>query len=170
MQLEITYISPITLTISRRILRPKRPPPRSVATGTCHIDLSWLIYLHPQLLHHMGLRPYDKPFEYRYSKPTYYQGLLPLDYYVTKLTMPRRYIASYVVPCTWCPLTTYHDKTFCRLVMSPKNIVEEIVVVTKNVSIETNFTSIFRWCYVLSGHRMITLTIWRVSAVNTRRC
>lgn len=118
----------------------------------------------------MGLRPYDKTFEYRYSKPTYYQGLLPLDYYVTKLTMPRRYLASYVLPCIWCPLTTYHDKTFCRLVMSPKNIVEEIVVVTKNVSIDTNFSSNYRWCYAFSGHRMITLTIWRVSAVNTRPC
>lgn len=118
----------------------------------------------------MGLRPYGKKFEYRYSKPTYYQGLLPLDYYVTKLTMPRRYLASYVVPCSWCPLSTYHDKTFCRIVMSPKNMVEEIVVVTKTVSVNTYFTSICGSCYVLPGLRVITLTIWRVSAVNTRAC
>lgn len=85
----------------------------------------------------MGLRPYGPKFEYRYSKPSFYQGLLPLGYFITKVTVPRRYLASYVIPCNWCPLTTYHDEKFCRIVLSPKKMVEEIVVVTKKVSFRT---------------------------------
>lgn len=101
----------------------------------------------PQLLHFMGLRPYGAKFEYRYSKPSYFHALLPLGYNITKVTMPRRFLASYVLPCIACPLTTYHEDNFCRIVLSPKQMVEEIVLVSKNVSLTSkcNYCLLIYW-------------------------
>ncbi|KAH8407517.1 hypothetical protein KR222_004808, partial [Zaprionus bogoriensis] len=107
-----------------------------------------------KLLHILGLRAYTGQFELRYSMPTFYQGILPLDYYLTKVTMPRRYMASYVVNCSSCVLTTYHDQTFCRVVLSPKLMVEEIVVVTKK---DENLDYLENFC---GKHETMLNSLW----------
>lgn len=82
----------------------------------------------------LELREYDTPIDYKYSQPSFFKAILPLGYFITKLTMPRRYLASYALGCTKCSLSTYLNNTFCRIGLTPKMIVDEIVVVTKQVS------------------------------------
>ncbi|XP_017959932.1 cilia- and flagella-associated protein 61 [Drosophila navojoa] len=87
-----------------------------------------------KLMHILCISTNDPNFEYKYSQCTFFTALLPLDYYITKLTMPRRYMASFVhMPCQKCTMTTYNeDNTFCRIGLNHKMIVDEIVIVTKH--------------------------------------
>ncbi|XP_034480066.1 cilia- and flagella-associated protein 61 [Drosophila innubila] len=87
-----------------------------------------------KLMHIMGLRQSEKPFQEKYLQPAFYRALLPLDYFITKVTMPCRYLASCTVGCGKCTLTTYNDHTFCRIGLSSKMMVDEIVIVTKDSS------------------------------------
>ncbi|KAM8711239.1 hypothetical protein ACLKA7_000387 [Drosophila subpalustris] len=87
-----------------------------------------------KLMHILGLRQSEKPYQEKYLQPAFYRALLPMDYFITKVTMPCRYLASCIVSCTKCSLTTYYDNTFCRIGLSPKMMVEEIVVVTKDTT------------------------------------
>ncbi|XP_030555401.1 cilia- and flagella-associated protein 61 isoform X1 [Drosophila novamexicana] len=84
-----------------------------------------------KLMQILELREYDTPIDYKYSQPSFFKAILPLGYFITKLTMPRRYLASYALGCTKCSLSTYLNNTFCRIGLTPKMIVDEIVVVTK---------------------------------------
>ncbi|XP_034109209.1 cilia- and flagella-associated protein 61 isoform X1 [Drosophila albomicans] len=87
-----------------------------------------------KLMHIMGLRESEKPYEEKYMYPAFFRATLPMDYYITKVTMPCRYLSSCVVNCMNCSLTTYYHNTFCRIGLSQKMIVDEIVVVTKRSS------------------------------------
>ncbi|XP_017054423.1 cilia- and flagella-associated protein 61 isoform X2 [Drosophila ficusphila] len=83
-----------------------------------------------KLLHHIGIAPL-KDFEERFSEPLLFQAILPLRYFITKVTMPRRYLNSELPVMGICSLTTYKDNTFCRVGLSTRMMVDEIVVVTK---------------------------------------
>ncbi|KAH8370674.1 hypothetical protein KR093_004626 [Drosophila rubida] len=87
-----------------------------------------------QLIHIMGFRVPNKPIDEKYSCPAFFRAKLPMNHYITKVTMPRRYLFSCVVRCKNCTLTTYHQNTFCRISLSQKMIVDEIVVVMKNAT------------------------------------
>ncbi|KAH8402349.1 hypothetical protein KR009_011514 [Drosophila setifemur] len=88
-------------------------------------------YLFPRkLLHHLGIAP-QKDFEDRYAEPLHFQGMLPLNYFITKVIMPRRYLTTQLLSQLSCNLTTYKGNTFCRVGLSSHMVVEEIVVVTK---------------------------------------
>ncbi|KAH8284805.1 hypothetical protein KR054_001226, partial [Drosophila jambulina] len=89
---------------------------------------------HLQLLHHLGIAPMSN-FEDRFSEPVYFQASLPLNYFITKITLPRRFIASQVSLSHAWSKTTYKDNTFCRVGLSHTMVVDEIVVVTKLVSV-----------------------------------
>ncbi|XP_017024545.1 cilia- and flagella-associated protein 61 isoform X1 [Drosophila kikkawai] len=82
-----------------------------------------------KLLHHLGIAPINK-FEDRFSEPLHFQARLPLNYFITKITLPRRFLASTSSTFAY-KMTTYKDNTFCRVVLSQTMVVEEIVVVTK---------------------------------------
>ncbi|ALC42280.1 CG30275, partial [Drosophila busckii] len=84
-----------------------------------------------KLMYILGLADSDTPFEYKYSQPAFFQALLPLDYIITKVTMPRRYLATHFTSCFNCAMTTYWQNNFCRIGLTPKKIVDEIVVVSK---------------------------------------
>ncbi|XP_052841054.1 cilia- and flagella-associated protein 61 isoform X2 [Drosophila gunungcola] len=85
-----------------------------------------------KILHHLDIVP-DIDFEDRYSEPLLFQAILPLRYFITKVTMPRRYLNSHLPVMETCNLTTYKKNTFCRVGLSRHMMVDEIVVVTKNV-------------------------------------
>ncbi|XP_023037946.1 cilia- and flagella-associated protein 61 [Drosophila willistoni] len=82
------------------------------------------------------LNIWTKPvgFEYKFSQPTFYQALLPLNYHFTKVTMPRRYMSSTLSSVYSCFMTTYLNNTFCRVSLTNNFIVDEIVVVTKDTT------------------------------------
>ncbi|XP_001360498.2 cilia- and flagella-associated protein 61 isoform X1 [Drosophila pseudoobscura] len=83
-----------------------------------------------KLMHILNLTPKPDNFEYKYSEPLFFQALLPLNYVITKVTMPRRYLASQLPPEFACNLTTYKDNTFCRVCLAHTMLVDEIVVVS----------------------------------------
>lgn len=76
-----------------------------------------------------------KNFEDRYSEPVHFQAILPLGYFITKMTMPRRYLSAQLPMTPGCYMTTYKDSTFCRVGLSSSLVVDEIVVVTKLVCV-----------------------------------
>ncbi|XP_050743585.1 cilia- and flagella-associated protein 61 isoform X2 [Drosophila biarmipes] len=83
-----------------------------------------------KILHYLGIVT-QKNFEDRFSEPQLFQAILPLRYFITKVTMPRRYLQSHLNVTENCNMTTYKDNTFCRVALSTHKIVDEIVVVTK---------------------------------------
>ncbi|KAH8253481.1 hypothetical protein KR032_005678, partial [Drosophila birchii] len=83
-----------------------------------------------KLLHHLGIAPIPK-FEDRFAEPVHFQASLPLNYFITKITLPRRYLGSQMVLTYAWNRTTYKDNTFFRVGLSPTMVVDEIVVVTK---------------------------------------
>nr|XP_044251728.1 cilia- and flagella-associated protein 61 isoform X1 [Drosophila takahashii] len=83
-----------------------------------------------KMLHYLGI-VIQKDFEDRFSEPLLFQAILPMRYFITKITMPRRYLQSHLNVMANCNLTTYKNKTFCRVGLSTHMLVEEIVVVTK---------------------------------------
>lgn len=85
-----------------------------------------------QLLHHLGICP-KKDYEDRYSVPLHFQAMLPMNYFITKVVMPRRYLNSQLPSSMSCSMTTYKNNTFCRVGLSMNMVVDEIVVVTKKV-------------------------------------
>jgi len=56
-----------------------------------------------------------------------------MRYFITKVTMPRRYLQSHLNATENCNMTTYKNYTFCRVGLSTHMMVDEIVVVTKLV-------------------------------------
>ncbi|KAH8389744.1 hypothetical protein KR200_000871 [Drosophila serrata] len=83
-----------------------------------------------KLLHHLGIAPISK-FEDRFSEPVFFQASLPLNYFITKITLPRRFLASQLTLTYAWNRTTYKDHTFCRVGLSQTMVVDEIVVVSK---------------------------------------
>ncbi|EDW02631.1 cilia- and flagella-associated protein 61 [Drosophila grimshawi] len=84
-----------------------------------------------KLMHILKLNASDTFFEDKYSQPTFFKALLPLGYFIFKVTMPCRYLASKIIGCSSYTLTSYHKNTFCRIGLTSKMIVDEIVIVTK---------------------------------------
>ncbi|XP_030387028.1 cilia- and flagella-associated protein 61 [Scaptodrosophila lebanonensis] len=74
----------------------------------------------------------EKRVEHKFSEPLYFQAQLPFNYYITKVTMPRRYLSTQLSTDMSCSLTTYSKKNFCRVTLSRNSIVEEIVVITND--------------------------------------
>ncbi|KMY95857.1 cilia- and flagella-associated protein 61 isoform X2 [Drosophila simulans] len=95
-----------------------------------------------KILHHLGIVT-DKNFEDRFAEPMLFQAILPLRYFITKVTMPRRYLLSQLPVIVNCNLTTYKNKTFCRVGLSTRMMVDEIVVVTKK---ECNLDFLLYFC------------------------
>ncbi|EDW56825.1 GM15944 [Drosophila sechellia] len=95
-----------------------------------------------KILHHLGMVT-DKNFEDRFAEPMLFQAILPLRYFITKVTMPRRYLLSQLPVIVNCNLTTYKNKTFCRVGLSTRMMVDEIVVVTKK---ECNLDFLLYFC------------------------
>ncbi|XP_017077747.1 cilia- and flagella-associated protein 61 isoform X2 [Drosophila eugracilis] len=83
-----------------------------------------------KVLHNLGI-VIEKDFEDRFKEPVLFQAILPLRYFITKVTMPRRYLRTQLPVTEVCNLTTYKNKTFCRVGLSTQMLVDEIVVVTK---------------------------------------
>ncbi|KAH8234415.1 hypothetical protein KR038_009519, partial [Drosophila bunnanda] len=83
-----------------------------------------------KLLHHLGIAPKAK-FEDRFAEPVFFQASLPLNYFITKITLPRRFLASQTTVTYAWNRTTYKDQTFCRVGLSQTMVVDEIVIVTK---------------------------------------
>ncbi|KAH8327104.1 hypothetical protein KR074_002746, partial [Drosophila pseudoananassae] len=83
-----------------------------------------------KLLHHLGIAP-QKDYEDRYNLPLHFQAMLPMNYFITKVVMPRRYLSCQLPSSMGCTMTTYKNNIFCRVGLSMNMIVDEIVVVTK---------------------------------------
>lgn len=66
----------------------------------------------------------------KFSKSYYFQAQLPMDHYMFKVTLPKRYLANHLDNEYGFPLVTYCDGDFVRVRLN-----EEIVVVTKRVSV-----------------------------------
>ncbi|KAH8305921.1 hypothetical protein KR018_004134 [Drosophila ironensis] len=85
-----------------------------------------------KLLHHLGISP-RADFDLRYELPYHFQAMLPLNYFITKVVLPVRYLSIQPVGSLKCSLTTYKNQTFCRVGLNNSMLVDEIVVVTKKV-------------------------------------
>ncbi|EDV37603.1 uncharacterized protein Dana_GF13533 [Drosophila ananassae] len=83
-----------------------------------------------KLLHHLGISP-KRDYEDRYSQPLHFQAMLPMNYFITKVVMPRRYLNNQLPSSMSCSMTTYKNNIFCRVGLSMSMVVDEIVVVTK---------------------------------------
>ncbi|KAH8307392.1 hypothetical protein KR044_011244 [Drosophila immigrans] len=85
-----------------------------------------------KLMYIMGFKEAPKTYCEKFMHPALFRATLPLDHFVTKVTMPCRYLSSCVVGCINCTLSTYYHHTYCRISLSRKMIVDEITVVTKH--------------------------------------
>ncbi|XP_065369067.1 cilia- and flagella-associated protein 61-like [Calliphora vicina] len=69
--------------------------------------------------------------EKKFSKPSYFQAQLPMDYLFIKVTTPKRYLANHLDNEYGFPLVTYNEGDFSRVRLNEHGMVEEIVVVTQ---------------------------------------
>ncbi|XP_030388035.1 cilia- and flagella-associated protein 61 isoform X2 [Scaptodrosophila lebanonensis] len=84
-----------------------------------------------KLMHALQLDQEKAFVERRYMRPCFFVALLPMDYMVTKITMPKRYLGGQLSNEFTEVMTTYEDGEFCRVRLNRKQVVEEIVCVTK---------------------------------------
>ncbi|XP_017077843.1 cilia- and flagella-associated protein 61 [Drosophila eugracilis] len=67
----------------------------------------------------------------RYSRPYMFTGMLPMGYYITKFVQPKPLLIGQLPVDYSERMTTYSDGDFCRVRLSKKMIVIEILCVTK---------------------------------------
>jgi len=77
--------------------------------------------------------------------------------------MPRRYLLSQVPVIKNCNLTTYKNKTFCRVGLSTRMMVDEIVVVTKKVRLFCAISIFIRINVVTLGVQfgLLAVLLWQ---------
>lgn len=77
--------------------------------------------------------------EEKFSKPNYCQIHAPNNYFYYKLTLPKRYLVNHLSnEFTWS-MFTYDEGTFTRVRLTQHGVVEEIVLVTKEVFYHMSF-------------------------------
>ncbi|KAM7343044.1 cilia- and flagella-associated protein 61-like [Cochliomyia hominivorax] len=89
----------------------------------------------------------------KFSRPSYFQAQLPMDFFLVKVTIPKRYLANHLDNEYSFPMVTYYDEDFSRVKLNEHGVVEEIVIVTKK-KLNFDFLKFFCGCHELLLNNM----------------